>query len=89
MMKSAASLGSPSRRCRHPWRRRLRLFQEVNVGALPDQLLEAELFGGGGTFTGAAKMRIGRFATAAGGTLFLDEIGNLSPSGQSKLLRVP
>ncbi|HXI55779.1 MAG TPA: sigma-54 dependent transcriptional regulator [Polyangia bacterium] len=64
-------------------------FVKVNVGALPDQLLEAELFGAeAGAFTGAAKMRIGRFEAAAGGTLFLDEIGNLSSTGQAKLLRV-
>jgi DNA-binding NtrC family response regulator len=70
-------------------RRKDRGFVKVNVGALPDQLLEAELFGAeAGAFTGAAKMRIGRFEAAAGGTLFLDEIGNLSPSGQAKLLRV-
>jgi DNA-binding NtrC family response regulator len=70
-------------------RRKNGVFVKVNVGALPDQLLEAELFGAeAGAFTGAAKMRIGRFEAAAGGTLFLDEIGNLSPSGQAKLLRV-
>jgi DNA-binding NtrC family response regulator len=70
-------------------RRKDRAFVKVNVAALPDQLLEAELFGAeSGAFTGAAKMRIGRFEAAAGGTLFLDEIGNLSPSGQAKLLRV-
>jgi DNA-binding NtrC family response regulator len=70
-------------------RRKDRAFVKVNAGALPDQLLEAELFGAeAGAFTGAAKMRIGRFEAAAGGTLFLDEIGNLSPSGQAKLLRV-
>jgi DNA-binding NtrC family response regulator len=70
-------------------RRKERAFVKVNVGALPDQLLEAELFGAeAGAFTGATKMRIGRFEAAAGGTLFLDEIGNLSPSGQAKLLRV-
>ena len=70
-------------------RRKDRAFVKVNMGALPDQLLEAELFGAeAGAFTGAAKMRIGRFEAAAGGTLFLDEIGNLSPSGQARLLRV-
>jgi DNA-binding NtrC family response regulator len=70
-------------------RRKDRAFVKVNAGALPDQLLEAELFGAeAGAFTGAAKLRIGRFEAAAGGTLFLDEIGNLSPSGQAKLLRV-
>jgi len=70
-------------------RRKDRPFVKVNAGALPDQLLEAELFGAeAGAYTGAAKMRMGRFEAAAGGTLFLDEIGNLSPSGQAKLLRV-
>ena len=64
-------------------------FIKVNVGALPADLLEAELFGAEpGAFTGAGKQRIGRFETADGGTLFLDEIGNLSPDGQAKLLRV-
>ena len=64
-------------------------FITVNAGALPDDLLEAELFGvvvGG--FTGADRSREGRFAAADGGTLFLDEVGNLSPAGQMKLLRV-
>jgi DNA-binding NtrC family response regulator len=70
-------------------RRKDRAFVKVNVGALPDQLLEAELFGAeAGAFTGATKLRIGRFEAADGGTLFLDEIGNLSPAGQAKLLRV-
>jgi transcriptional regulator with GAF, ATPase, and Fis domain len=60
----------------------------VNAGALPDQLIEAELFGTeSGAFTGA-KTRAGRFEAADGGTLFLDEIGNLPLSGQAKLLRV-
>jgi DNA-binding NtrC family response regulator len=64
-------------------------FVRVNAGALPDQLLEAELFGAEpGAFTGATKLRVGRFEAAHGGTLFLDEIGNLSASGQMKLLRV-
>jgi DNA-binding NtrC family response regulator len=64
-------------------------FVKVNAGGLPDDLLEAELFGAeAGAFTGAKKLRIGRFEEASGGTLFLDEIGNLSPSGQMKLLRV-
>lgn len=62
---------------------------KVNVGALPMELLEAELFGAeAGAFTGATKARIGRFEAADGGTLFLDEIGNLPLSGQVKLLRV-
>ncbi|MET0344356.1 MAG: sigma-54 dependent transcriptional regulator [Polyangiales bacterium] len=64
-------------------------FVKLNAGGLPDQLLEAELFGAeAGAFTGATKLRIGRFEAASGGTLFLDEIGNLSLSGQMKLLRV-
>jgi DNA-binding NtrC family response regulator len=64
-------------------------FIRVNAGALPEALMEAELFGAEvGAFTGAAKARIGRFEAADGGTLFLDEIGNLSLAGQMKLLRV-
>ncbi len=64
-------------------------FVKVNVGALPGELLEAELFGAeAGAFTGAGKARIGRFEAADGGTLFLDEIGNLPLAGQVKLLRV-
>jgi DNA-binding NtrC family response regulator len=64
-------------------------FVKVNAGGLPDQLLEAELFGAeAGAYTGAAKTRIGRFEEAHKGTLFLDEIGNLSLTGQMKLLRV-
>lgn len=64
-------------------------FVTVNAGALPPDLLEAELFGvEPGAFTGAARQRIGRFEEAHGGTLFLDEIGNLPMVGQIKLLRV-
>ncbi|AUX42609.1 Fis family transcriptional regulator [Sorangium cellulosum] len=70
-------------------RRRDRPFVKVNAGALPDELVEAELFGAeAGAFTGAARLRIGRFEEADGGTLFLDEIGTLSLNGQAKLLRV-
>ncbi|MBZ0235643.1 MAG: sigma-54 dependent transcriptional regulator [Deltaproteobacteria bacterium] len=70
-------------------RRRERPFIKVNAGALPDELLEAELFGAeAGAYTGATKPRIGRFEAAHGGTLFLDEIGNLPMAGQQKLLRV-
>ncbi|HEY4183022.1 MAG TPA: sigma-54 dependent transcriptional regulator [Kofleriaceae bacterium] len=70
-------------------RRRDKPFVKVNAGALPDELLEAELFGAeAGAFTGATKQRIGRFEAAHGGTLFLDEIGTLSMIGQQKLLRV-
>lgn len=64
-------------------------FVKVNAGALPTELIEAELFGvEAGAYTGATKAREGRFEVAHGGTLFLDEIGNLSLSGQQKLLRV-
>lgn len=63
-------------------------FVKVNVGALPAELMEAELFGNeAGAYTGA-RAREGRFEAAHGGTLFLDEIGNLSLVGQAKLLRV-
>ena len=63
-------------------------YVKVNVGALPDTLLEAELFGTeAGAFTGA-KARTGRFEAADSGTIFLDELGNLSAQGQAKLLRV-
>ncbi|AWB66589.1 sigma-54-dependent Fis family transcriptional regulator [Saccharobesus litoralis] len=64
-------------------------FVKVNVGALPIDLMEAELFGAEpGAYTGLTKKRVGRFTAADGGTLFLDEIGNLPLSGQVKLLRV-
>lgn len=64
-------------------------FIAVNCGALPSDLLEAELFGAeAGAYTGAGKAREGRFEAADGGTLFLDEIGNLPAAGQMKLLRV-
>ena len=66
-----------------------RPFIAVNCGALPDTLLESELFGyKAGAFTGANKDKPGRFALAAGGTLFLDEIGEVSPALQVRLLRV-
>src|ERR1700730_9955234 len=63
-------------------------YLKVNLGALPNELIEAELFGTEtGAFTGA-RARTGPFEAADGGTLFLDELGNLSGSGQAKLLRV-
>ena len=64
-------------------------FIKVNCAALPDTLLEAELFGHEkGAFTGATQQRKGRFELAHGGTLFLDEIGDISSAFQAKLLRV-
>jgi DNA-binding NtrC family response regulator len=64
-------------------------FVPVNCSAIPDTLLESELFGHTkGSFTGAHAMRRGLLEDASGGTFFLDEIGDLSPAGQAKLLRV-
>ncbi len=64
-------------------------FVPVNCGALPDSLLESEIFGYvKGAFTGAANDKPGRFALAEGGTLFLDEVGDISPAMQVRLLRV-
>ena len=64
-------------------------FVALNCGAIPAELIEAELFGAdAGAYTGANKAREGKFEAADGGTLFLDEIGNLSLTGQMKLLRV-
>ena len=64
-------------------------FLEVNCAAIPEQLMEAELFGvERGAYTGASEARAGRFQVADGGTLFLDEIGSLPMTAQGKLLRV-
>ena len=69
--------------------RRDRPFVTLHCAALPDSLLESELFGyEKGAFTGAAARKPGRFELAHGGTLFLDEIGDISPATQVKLLRV-
>jgi transcriptional regulator with GAF, ATPase, and Fis domain len=69
--------------------RRSRPFIPVNCAALPDTLIETELFGHlKGSFTGATSSRAGRFVTASGGTIFLDEIGDLPLAAQAKLLRV-
>jgi DNA-binding NtrC family response regulator/tetratricopeptide (TPR) repeat protein len=69
--------------------RRHKAFCTLNCAALPDDLVEAELFGHArGSFTGAVTDRAGVFEDAHGGTLFLDEIGELSPRAQAKVLRV-
>ena len=69
--------------------RAARPFVTINCAALPEQLIESELFGvEKGAFTGAQQSRPGRFERAHGGTLFLDEVGELSASAQAKLLRV-
>ncbi|MCZ6785343.1 MAG: sigma-54 dependent transcriptional regulator [Proteobacteria bacterium] len=70
-------------------RRAGRLLVTVNCGAIPEELLESELFGHvKGAFTNAIQSREGRFTVANGGTIFLDEIGDMSPNLQVKLLRV-
>mgnify|MGYP002630771815 CR=1 FL=1 len=69
--------------------RKRRAFVKVNCAALPDTIIESELFGHErGAFTGAVARRKGRFELAAGGTIFLDEVGDLSATTQVKLLRV-
>lgn len=80
--KIAEIIHANSRRAKLP-------FVKVNVGALPEHLLESELFGAEpGAYTGSTRLRLGRFETADRGSLFLDEIGNLPPAGQTRLLRV-
>ena len=70
-------------------RRREKPLVPVNCGAIPEDLLESELFGHEkGSFTGAIRTRIGRFELAHEGTIFLDEIGNMSPALQVKILRI-
>ncbi len=69
--------------------RRKKAFVPVNVSAIPEDLIESELFGHEkGAFTGAIERRIGKFEEAMGGTIFLDEIGDLHINFQTKLLRV-
>ena len=78
----ARTIHAASRRARGP-------FVAINCGAIPDELLESELFGHTkGSFTGATSDREGRFARADGGTIFLDEVGDMSLRFQVKLLRV-
>jgi two-component system NtrC family response regulator len=79
---TAFAIHQLSTRCERP-------FVTVNLGALPDTLLESELFGHEkGAFTDAKRQRTGRFEAADGGTLFLDEITEISPKSQVDLLRV-
>jgi transcriptional regulator with PAS, ATPase and Fis domain len=64
-------------------------FVSVHCGAIPDTLIESELFGHEkGAFTGAHRRKLGKFEVASGGTIFLDEIGTISKSAQVKLLTV-
>lgn len=78
-----------ARRVHHMSNRRQYPFVSLNCAAIPDHLLESELFGyEKGAFTGAISRQQGILAAANGGTVFLDEIGDLSPSAQAKLLRV-
>jgi DNA-binding NtrC family response regulator len=78
-----------ARAIHHNSSRRDQPFVEVSCGALPETLLESELFGHvRGSFTGAVNNKEGKFLAADGGTIFLDEIGNASPALQTKLLRV-
>jgi len=78
-----------ARAIHHRSGRRNKAFVEVSCGALPETLLESELFGHiKGAFTGAVANKKGKFLAADGGTIFLDEIGNASPALQVKLLRV-
>ncbi len=70
-------------------RRSAEPFLAINCAAIPETLLESELFGHEkGSFTGAERQRIGRFEQATGGTIFLDEIGDMSPAIQAKVLRL-
>lgn len=78
-----------ARRIHNLSRRRNRAFVEVNCAAIPEELIESELFGHiKGAFTGASENRRGRFEQADGGTLFLDEIADMSLNTQAKVLRV-
>jgi two-component system nitrogen regulation response regulator GlnG len=73
----------------HHSRRAQRAFLALNCAAIPENLLESELFGHEqGAFTGATRRRIGKFEQCNGGTLFLDEIGDMPPALQAKMLRV-
>jgi two-component system nitrogen regulation response regulator GlnG len=78
----ARAIYQHSRRCRAP-------FVAINCAAIPESLLESELFGHErGAFTGADRRRIGKFEQANGGTVFMDEVGDMAPATQAKLLRL-
>jgi len=78
----ARAIYQHSRRAREP-------LLTINCAAIPETLLESELFGHEkGSFTGADRRRIGKFEQASGGTIFLDEVGDMSPATQAKLLRL-
>jgi transcriptional regulator with GAF, ATPase, and Fis domain len=81
--------GLVARAIHHHSERRSKPFIQINCGAIPENLLESELFGHvKGAFTGATSAKPGRFELANGGTIFLDEIGDMSPDLQVKILRV-
>jgi DNA-binding NtrC family response regulator len=83
--------GQGTRRPRHlsSQQRSEQPFLAINCAAIPEQLLESELFGHErGAFTGATNQRIGKFEQCNGGTIFLDEIGDMTPATQTKILRV-
>jgi len=87
--ESGVGKSSFARELHNTSKRKNKPFIELNCAAIPEQLMEAELFGvERGAFTGASESRPGRFEQANGGTLFLDEIGTLSFTAQGKLLRV-
>ena len=87
--ESGAGKELVARAIHHHSQRQQKPMVVVNCGAIPDTLLESELFGyKAGAFTDAKKDKLGRFALAEGGTVFLDEIGDISPALQVKLLRV-
>jgi two-component system nitrogen regulation response regulator GlnG len=78
----ARALYQHSRRAQQPW-------VAINCAAIPENLLESELFGHEkGAFTGASAQRVGKFEQCHGGTIFLDEIGDMAPATQTKILRV-